>query len=75
MNATETQATNTTGNTTQAVRDIPSMLLPVQDKQLLLPGVSVAEIVNFSYPDCPENACLVLGLHPVATNSRASAVV
>ncbi|MEZ5494349.1 MAG: chemotaxis protein CheW [Pseudomonadales bacterium] len=56
MNATETQATNTTGNTTQAVRDIPSMLLPVQDKQLLLPGVSVAEIVNFSYPDCPENA-------------------
>jgi len=56
MSATETQATNTTGNTTQAVRDIPSMLLPVQDKQLLLPGVSVAEIVNFSYPDCPENA-------------------
>ena len=40
----------------RAVRDIPSMLLPVQDKELLLPGVSVAEIVNHSYPDCPSDA-------------------
>jgi chemosensory pili system protein ChpC len=40
----------------RAVRDIPSMLLPVHDKQLLLPGVSVAEIVNYSYPECPDGA-------------------
>ena len=38
------------------VRDVPSMLLPVQDKLLLLPGVAVAEIVNYSYPDCPPDA-------------------
>ncbi|MBK8102523.1 MAG: chemotaxis protein CheW [Cellvibrionales bacterium] len=56
MNATETETSNTQTANAQAVRDIPSMLLPVQDKQLLLPGVSVAEIVNFSYPECPENA-------------------
>jgi chemosensory pili system protein ChpC len=40
----------------KTVRDIPSMLLPVQDKLLILPGVSVAEIVNYSYPDCPPEA-------------------
>lgn len=38
------------------VTDIPGMLLPVGDKQLLLPGVSVAEIVNYSYPDRPDDA-------------------
>ncbi|HSC74899.1 MAG TPA: chemotaxis protein CheW [Pseudomonadales bacterium] len=38
------------------VRDVPSMLLPVQDKMLLIPGVAVAEIVNYSYPDCPAQA-------------------
>lgn len=52
MSTTETPATNAQ----PAVRDIPSMLLPVHDRQLLLPGVSVAEIVNYSYPDCPDNA-------------------
>jgi chemosensory pili system protein ChpC len=56
MSATETPATNTPTANAQAVRDIPSMLLPVHDRQLLLPGVSVAEIVNYSYPDCPDNA-------------------
>jgi len=38
------------------VRDVPSMLLPVQDKMLLLPGVAVAEIINYSYPECPAGA-------------------
>ncbi len=56
MSATEAPASNASTATAQGVRDIPSMLLPVHDKQLLLPGVSVAEIVNYSYPDCPENA-------------------
>lgn len=41
-------------NATRKVSDIPAMLLPVTDKVLLLPGVSVAEIVNYSYPECPE---------------------
>jgi chemosensory pili system protein ChpC len=42
--------------TPKPVRDVPSMLLPVQDKMLLLPGVAVAEIVNYSYPQCPAGA-------------------
>lgn len=41
---------------TRRANDVPAMLLPVSDKLLLLPGVSVAEIVNYSYPDCPDNA-------------------
>lgn len=41
---------------TRPVRDVPSMLLPVQDKMLLMPGVAVAEIINYSYPDCPAEA-------------------
>jgi chemosensory pili system protein ChpC len=32
------------------------MLLPVGDKQLLMPGVAVAEIVNYSYADRPDDA-------------------
>jgi len=56
MSATEASATNTPPASAQTVRDIPSMLLPVHGRQLLLPGVSVAEIVNYSYPDCPDNA-------------------
>jgi chemosensory pili system protein ChpC len=56
MSATDTLATSTPASTASAVRDIPSMLLPVHDKLLLLPGVSVAEIVNYSYPTRPDNA-------------------
>lgn len=56
MSATETQAAETESTPVVDVRDIPSMLLPVHEKQLLLPGVSVAEIVNYSYPDRPDNA-------------------
>ncbi|HQQ62869.1 MAG TPA: chemotaxis protein CheW [Pseudomonadales bacterium] len=43
-------------STARPVTDIPSMLLPVGDKQLLLPGVAVAEIVNYSYPERPDDA-------------------
>lgn len=58
MSNAEVQSLSPSAQTTAArpVRDIPSMLLPVQDKLLLLPGVSVAEIVNYSYPDCPADA-------------------
>ena len=42
--------------TTRPVSDIPSMLLPVGNKMLLVPGVAVAEIVNYTYPDRPEDA-------------------
>lgn len=38
------------------VGDIPSMLLQVADRSLLLPGVAVAEIVNYSYPERPDDA-------------------
>lgn len=41
---------------TRAVNDIRGMVLQVQDKLLLLPSVSVAEIVNYSQPECPDDA-------------------
>lgn len=44
------------GTTAKRVSDIPSMLLPVQGRQLLLPGVAVAEIVNYSYAERPDDA-------------------
>lgn len=44
------------GSTSRPVTDIPSMLLPVDGKTLLVPGVSVAEIVNYSYAERPEDA-------------------
>lgn len=50
-NTTDTQAP-----ATAALRDVPSMLLPMADRTLLVPGVSVAEIVNYSYAECPEDA-------------------
>jgi chemosensory pili system protein ChpC len=40
----------------RTANDIRGMLLQVQDKLLLLPGVSVAEIVNYSQPECPDGA-------------------
>lgn len=56
MSNAEAQTVSPPGQTARPVRDVPSMLLPVQDKLLLLPGVAVAEIVNYSYPDCPADA-------------------
>ncbi|MEZ5540155.1 MAG: chemotaxis protein CheW [Pseudomonadales bacterium] len=56
MSTTETQAAEKEATTAANVRDIPSMLLPVHEKQLLLPGVSVAEIVNYSAPERAANA-------------------
>lgn len=57
MSNAEAQATApAAGTSSRQANDIPSMLLPVSDKLLLLPGVAVAEIVNYSYPDCPDNA-------------------
>jgi chemosensory pili system protein ChpC len=38
------------------VTAIASMLLPVHGKSLLVPGVAVAEIVNYSYPERPDEA-------------------
>jgi chemosensory pili system protein ChpC len=56
MSNEEVQAATATESSKRKVNDIPSMLLQVTEKLLLVPGVSVAEIVNYSYPDCPENA-------------------
>ena len=54
MNDTDLQPATSSRVLTAA--DVPSMLLPVADRLLLLPGVSVAEIVNYSYVERPEQA-------------------
>lgn len=38
------------------VNDVPSMLLPVEDRGLLLPGVAVAEIIPYTQPDRSDDA-------------------
>ncbi len=56
MSDTDLQSSAATAAEARPVSDIPGMLLPVSGKLLLLPGVSVAEIVNYSYPDRPDDA-------------------
>lgn len=51
-----TQQEQATG--ARRVSDLTTMLLPVTGKALFLPGVSVAEIVHYSYPDRPDDAPL-----------------
>lgn len=56
MSNTEAQTIAPVTENTAKVTDVSSMLLPVSDKLLLLPGVSVAEIVNYSYPEPSDDA-------------------
>lgn len=42
--------------TAERIQDIPSMLLNVETKQLLLPGVAVAEIIGSAIPEPVEGA-------------------
>lgn len=50
MSMSDTTAAQTNTATQKLVSDIPSMVLPVDGKGLLLPGVAVAEIIPFSQP-------------------------
>ena len=56
MSTMESIAAPEQSGTSRRVTDLTTMLLPVMGKSLLLPGVSVAEIVHYSYPARPDDA-------------------